>query len=371
MARTVRQRRALIIRTVLATLLAGAVLAFAVAWSGIYSIAASRGHWAIVEWGLTFGMRNSVKTHSLDIEAPALDNPDLVTLGAGHFHSGCAYCHGAPGVVRSPIAQAMLPPPPDLATSMRLWKDRELFWIVKNGIKYTGMPAWAAQQRDDEVWAVVAFVRHLPQLDPNGYRDLALGGMWIPPQSGREVATTEDASAAESACARCHGAERSAPKSALVPILHGQPAEFLVAALKAYAAGDRPSGIMQPVANDLLPESVARVAEYYARLAPPTRLPAGAEAVNRGRALAELGDTNAKIPSCTACHNAEALKTYPRLAGQSAAYMANRLRLWKRGVRSLTDTDAVMAPIAGALDERQIDDVTAYFASLAPGDQRR
>ena len=51
----------------------------------------------------------------------------------------------------SPIAMAILPPPPDLATDMRPWRDRELFWIIKNGIKYTGMPGWSAQERDDEV----------------------------------------------------------------------------------------------------------------------------------------------------------------------------------------------------------------------------
>ena len=91
-------------------------LGFLFLWSGLYSVAASRGHWAIMEWLLTFAMRNSVKTHALGIEAPPLDNPDLVTLGAGHFHSGCAFCHGAPGVPISPIAQSMLPPPPDLKT---------------------------------------------------------------------------------------------------------------------------------------------------------------------------------------------------------------------------------------------------------------
>src|SRR5687767_4296460 len=94
-----------------------ALLGFLLAWSGLYSIAASRGHWAVVERFLTFGMRNSVETHAIGIEVPPLDSADLSTLGAAHFHSGCAYCHGAPGVPISPIARGMLPPPPDLATS--------------------------------------------------------------------------------------------------------------------------------------------------------------------------------------------------------------------------------------------------------------
>ena len=343
------------------------LLGFLFAWSGIYTVAASCGHWTVVEWLLTFGMRNSVETHALGIEVPPLDSTDLVTLGAGHFHNGCAFCHGAPGVPINPIAQSMLPPPPDLKTDLRDWRDRELFWIVKNGIKYTGMPAWAAQQRDDEVWALVAFLRRLPTLDAKAYRDLALGDLRIVPQSGREVATTETASAAVGACARCHGAGQNAPASALVPILHGQPAEFLFTALEAYASGRRASGIMQPVASDLAREEMDRVARYYAALPPPPRpapLPADASAIDRGRRLAEQGDPDAKVPACISCHDTQALRTYPRLARQNTAYMTNRLRLWKGGLTPGTDTETIMAPIARMLNDRQIDDVSAYFTSM-------
>jgi mono/diheme cytochrome c family protein len=153
---------------------------FLFAWSGLYSVAASRGHLAITNAILTFGMRNSVKTHAAGIVPPSLDSNDLITLGAAHFQSGCAHCHGAPGAPINPIAGSMLPSPPNLATSMREWRDRELFWIVKNGIKYTGMSAWVADQRDDEVWAVVAFLKRLPALDAAAYRDLALGGLPVP-----------------------------------------------------------------------------------------------------------------------------------------------------------------------------------------------
>lgn len=344
-----------------------ATLGFLFLWSGVYSVAASRGHWAIMEWLLTFAMRSSVKTHALGVDVPPLDSADLATLGAAHFHNGCAFCHGAPGVPISPVARSMLPPPPDLATQMRPWRDRELFWIVRNGIKYTGMPAWAAQQRDDEVWAMVAFLKRLRSLDPRGYRDLAMGNVEVAPQSGREVATSETMSAAVGACARCHGAGTDGPPSALVPILHGQPAEFLTAALEAYAGGRRASGIMQPVASDLLREELDRVARYYASLRPlaaRTDRPVDAAAIERGRVVAEQGDANAKVPACKDCHGADALKIYPRLAAQNAPYMTNRLRLWKGGLPPGTESESIMAPIARALIDRQIDDVVAYYASI-------
>ena len=366
MSITTRRRWIRIVGFVLFGLAAIVLTGFLFAWSGLYNVAASRGHLAVTNAMLTFGMRNSVKTHALGIEVPPLDSQDLSTLGAAHFQSGCAFCHGAPGVPISPIAQSMLPSPPNLSTSMPEWRDRELFWIVKNGIKYTGMPAWVAQQRDDEVWALVAFLRRLPALDAAAYRELALGGLTVPAQSGSEIATSEGSSEAVSACARCHGASQRGPTSRLVPILHGQPAAFLMAALEDYAHARRPSGIMQPLAGDLSSENRKQVARYYAGLAPPVApdLALNPESVERGRKIATSGDPGARIPACMDCHNASSLEVYPRLDGQHAAYMVNRLRLWKGGLTSRSSTDAIMAPIARSLSEQQIEDVSAYLSLI-------
>lgn len=362
--------RACLIRIVLP--IAGAIVVgvlFVV--SGLFNVSASRGHWKHTEWLLTVVMQNSVRTHAANIEAPPLDDENRVILGAGHFHSGCAYCHGAPGVPISPIARAMLPPPPDLSTDMRPWRDRELFWIIKNGIKYTGMPAWADARRDDEVWSVVAFLRRLPQLDTTSYGALALGDAPIPPQRGRDLAST--AATVPGGCARCHGSDRQAPRSALVPILNGQTPEFLAQALEEYTRGQRASGIMRPLATELSREEIALVAAYFANLPMPPRRAddrVPSDAIERGRMLAEKGDAAAGVPACASCHGSDALRTYPRLAGQNAAYMANRLRLWRGGLPAGTNGEAIMAPIATTLSAQQIDDVAAYFASLPPAPAR-
>jgi cytochrome c553 len=262
----------------------------------------------------------------------------------------------------------MLPPPPDLADAAVKWNDRELFWIVKHGIKYTGMPAWVSQHRDDEVWAVVAFLKRLPALDARGYQTLALGGLQVAAQSGRELATTEGAAEAVSACARCHGAEGRRPASKFVPVLHGQPRAFLAAALEAYASDKRASGMMQPVASDLASDAVQKVAAFYAGLPPPPpdQTAADPQAVTRGQTLARDGRPGARIPECLSCHGEGALQTYPRLAGQNAAYVAGRLHRWKRGIAAATDTEAIMAPIAQLLSDQEIQDLSAYFASLRP-----
>lgn len=352
-------------------LAAGAAVGIAVflfAWSGIYSVAASRGHWAAVDWFLTFGMRNSVELRAMTIPVPPLDNPDLVRLGAAHFHSGCAFCHGAPGTPVSPISRQMLPPPPDLTKPARPWKDEELFWIVQNGIKYTGMPGWVALERDDEIWAVVAFLKRIASMDENRYRELALGVAQAGGQTGERLATVESNPQSAGACARCHGAESSMPRSTLVPILHGQPVEFLTAALRQYASGERRSGIMQPLASDLDAGEIERLAAYYARLSPRTeRQPAqDSELTERGRRLATEGDAASAIPACDTCHGGTAFARYPRLAGQNAAYMANRLRLWQRGQNAATEDGAIMAPIAKRLRDRDIDAVTTFLSQRSP-----
>jgi cytochrome c553 len=364
MALRSRRRFRLLVVTlssVLALLFAG--LGFA--WLGVYNVGASRGHWFVTDWLLRFVMYNSVVTHSLAVETPPLDGHDLIRLGAAHFHTECAYCHGAPGSPIGPVATRMLPPPPDLSTLANQWKDRELFWIVKHGIKYTGMPAWVSLQRDDEVWAVIAFLKRLPTLDVASYRDLAMGDVTVVPEGGRALALGKSSEDAITACARCHGADERGPRSNLVPVLHGQPVEFLTDALQAFAKGWRESGIMQPIAAELAPDAMQRVATYYAQLKPPARPSPDAADVENGRRIATQGLPDAGIPPCLACHGQASSEKYPRLAGQHAAYMKGQLRLWRSGLMPRSETAAIMAPIARRLDERQIEEVSAYFERLS------
>ena len=344
---------------------AAAVLgAFAFAWSGLGDIAASQGHWPFVERFLDFGMRHAVKRHANGTEVPKLDDPNMIRLGAAHFHRGCAFCHGAPGIPVNPIAKHMLPPPPELAVTMRPWQPNDLFWIVKNGLKYTGMPGWVAIERDDEIWAVVAFLTRIQKLDAETYRGLALGDVRLSQQNGAELATLQSFVPASSACARCHGYEGNLPLSNLVPVLHGQPAEYLLASLKAYADGERRSGMMQPLAADLRPEDMRELADYYAGLPLPQLQSKGSDAalVERGRKLAVEGRSDGGVVPCAACHNNTG--PLPRLAGQYAAYLSEQLRLWKSGIGPSTDGGATMMAIAQKLSDEEIKAVASYFESL-------
>jgi cytochrome c553 len=171
---------------------------------------------------------------------------------------------------------------------------------------------------------------------------------------------------AVTACARCHGAEDQGPVSRYVPLLHGQRADYLLGSMQAYAAGRRGSGIMQPVASDLPSDATRRVVEYYAALAPPQRQQeeADAGAVARGATLAAEGAPARQVPPCLPCHGDTALPAYPRLAGQSAAYAAGQLRLWKDGFTRGTPGDSIMAVIARRMSPQEVEDAAAYFESL-------
>jgi mono/diheme cytochrome c family protein len=88
-----------------------------------------------------------------------------------HFAAHCAVCHGAPGVPKGDIGRGLNPQPPDLAQASADSTPAELFWVIKHGIKMTGMPSWR-DHGDDELWATVAFLKKLPGMTEQDYARL-------------------------------------------------------------------------------------------------------------------------------------------------------------------------------------------------------
>jgi mono/diheme cytochrome c family protein len=142
-------------------------------WYGAYDISATDQHLAPTYWLLDMGMRRAVAQRAKRIAVPPLDDAVQIARGAVHFRELCVQCHGAPGVAPEPFALGMTPVPANLAHTARTWRPAELFWTIKQGIKMTGMPAWAFRMDDDEIWAIVAFLRVMPTLSPEAYRGVA------------------------------------------------------------------------------------------------------------------------------------------------------------------------------------------------------
>lgn len=329
------------------------------AWIGFFNVGASTGHWKITEWFLHFAMRSAVRTYALAVDDPERLPRDGIQTAAAHFARGCAVCHGAPGEPRSPVARAMLPQPPDLSRVVGTWKDAELFRIVKHGVRFTGMPAWPNQARDDEVWAMVAFLRDLPAMKPAAYRFLAYGD--VPLERGR--AGSFEGALAE--CSRCHG-EDGTGRSAMTPILAGQSEAYLVESLRAYLEDRRSSGVMQLAVQTVAPEHLPALARYFAKLPRDPARGADGERARRGALLARTGRPTDKIPACVACH-AERNRNpaFPDLEGQPAPYIAMQLRLFRESERGGTRFNHLMASAAKNLSDADIEDVAIYFSRRA------
>lgn len=148
-------------------MLAGAV---AFIYSGAYSIAADEPHWALTERAIELLRTRSIQVRAGSVAVPSLDDPKRVLAGAGQYAEMCEGCHLGPGVADTPLRQGLYPKPPELARH-RI-DPQTSFWIVKHGIKMTGMPAWGASHGDDVLWSVVAFLQKLPELDAKQYREL-------------------------------------------------------------------------------------------------------------------------------------------------------------------------------------------------------
>lgn len=137
-------------------------------YSGTYNVAATNPDHFIVEWILKTTKNYSVKKHSENIERPKLNDDTLVKQGYEHYEDMCVGCHGAPG--KDP-AEGFNPSPPLLKDAAEEMSSAELFWVTKNGIKMTAMPAFGLFHSDEEIWSIVAFIKTLPDLTPETYKN--------------------------------------------------------------------------------------------------------------------------------------------------------------------------------------------------------
>jgi hypothetical protein len=114
----------------------------------------------------------SIARRARDRPPGALDDAATVSSGARQFAKyGCPSCHGAPGVSWSKFSEGLNPGPPDLKEIAGERDAATLFWVVKNGIRMTGMPSFGkAGVPDNELWQIVAFVKKLPSVSEADYK---------------------------------------------------------------------------------------------------------------------------------------------------------------------------------------------------------
>ena len=139
---------------------------------GVFNVAANDPHWPITYRIMEIVRIQSIKTRAAGIKAPSnLSDHARIIAGTAHFADHCATCHSAPGVEAADMAGGMYPKPPALTDAAKNWTPSQLFWIVKNGIKMSGMPSWA-DHGDEDLWNAVAFIEELPGLSEADYGKL-------------------------------------------------------------------------------------------------------------------------------------------------------------------------------------------------------
>jgi len=164
----------MVMKTLQAMALVCALLVVAAAvyvWSGAYDIGADVPHGRAISGLLGTLRARAIATHAEDIQAPPLDAAPLIEEGAGHYAAMCSTCHLAPGYDSDETWQGLYPQPPKLAAGTAL-SPAEIFWVLKHGIKMSGMPAWGKTHSDQELWALTAFVVKLPTLSAQAYKDI-------------------------------------------------------------------------------------------------------------------------------------------------------------------------------------------------------
>jgi mono/diheme cytochrome c family protein len=162
------------LRVLVAAIVVVVIGGFGFIYSGQYDVSATSGHNPLVAWVLHKTYQQSLHYHASDIQVP----PDLMTVanveaGARMYRATCAACHGAPGQTLSPIGQGILPLAPELLSAARRNNPKLMFWVVKNGVKMTAMPAFGKTQDDQTIWQLTAFLYKGRGMSPKEFAKLS------------------------------------------------------------------------------------------------------------------------------------------------------------------------------------------------------
>ncbi len=147
--------------------------------SGVYNMAATEKHWAITEKMIEWVRVRSIAARADDLEVPPLDDASMLLVGAKHYDAMCTNCHLIPDQEPTELASGLYPQAPVFYQRMPITAEqnkvdqiKEYFWVIKNGLKMTAMPAWGHNHDDKTIWAIAAFVQKLGGMTSQQYSEL-------------------------------------------------------------------------------------------------------------------------------------------------------------------------------------------------------
>jgi len=117
--------------------------------------------------------RIATPSDAKQLRNPYLVTPESLAAGREHWVVGCASCHGLNGSGNTVLGRNLYPPAPDMrAAYVQDLSDGELYYIITNGVRFTGMPAWGGEHTPEQTWQLVAFIRRLPALSPEELKQM-------------------------------------------------------------------------------------------------------------------------------------------------------------------------------------------------------
>ena len=178
------------IKSLLIVTIIGLVGAGLFIYSGVYPIGADVPHNKLSYWLLETLRERSIARAASDIQIPNnLNTSDRLLAGGADYNDMCAGCHLKPGKKESDFTIGLYPAPPNLTatadahghehgsdTGSKEAAIQRQFWIIKHGIKASGMPAWGPTHSDERIWNMVAFLQRLPSLTPDQYQIVTARG---------------------------------------------------------------------------------------------------------------------------------------------------------------------------------------------------
>jgi mono/diheme cytochrome c family protein len=142
-------------------------------FGGFFNVAEDSENTGVVNWTLAQVRAASVARHATDLPSISLDDPATVEAGARVYAKiGCANCHGGPPDKDwAKFSEGLKPVPADLKIMAKERTASELFWVIKHGVKMTGMPSFGlAGASDEDIWKIVAFIKKLPSITDQDYK---------------------------------------------------------------------------------------------------------------------------------------------------------------------------------------------------------
>jgi mono/diheme cytochrome c family protein len=150
--------------TAVGTIVAAVVVTMFVLATGAITVGADVKPGLIERTLAPWARDRSVQRHAPKAKNPYAGDAAAIATGLDHYRENCLMCHGVPGVAASEMSKGLNPPAPSLGREESDTPDGELFWVTKHGIRLTSMPAFGPTHSDEEIWEIVAFLRHLPEL---------------------------------------------------------------------------------------------------------------------------------------------------------------------------------------------------------------